>query len=530
MIKQPVLAELQYFVSSVSLLYKGIPLKDPTALVKCSLHLLEDLPSTRDAVFDYFSLVFNGAVKAYLINVEKNSSDGTQDDDAIQEIHEALERLVRNGPPAWSPLISSWCLRLLGEICDKNSRRRPLDIRMSCNLWLGCNAIRCLMGLTALCFSKLDELEVDACITGLLNTFAQHSPYFDWVVARLGGCFPSKVISKMLFCGLKRFTGEYDQVDSEVEVLSYLASTNEDDLKQALKEIVERETNNKLTVPYLLHLSKNSEILAQSLAVVFLDNYNDTYLHLIKVQSKFWPSNYSASNVIHIVTNLLLKVKKKSIEVLLTLPGISEKYSWCQELLEMLFVELETIVLEKRSCPLLDDAVKDSSKDLLWRSCLSDCSLAQQSAVRLILLASLKSSYFLQQSIAQMLMDSSGVPTNPSKPHLNALARMLGGPHGSAELPRIKPAFEIALGRMLLNPTAGRGSRENFNVLQNLVEIVKLERDSFNVHLKKTNCVRVLQELLGKLLTIWDALMCQEKYVLMPQLQEEVRPAPVEVK
>lgn len=177
-----------------------------------------------------------------------------------------------NGPPAWPPLISSWCLCLLGEICDKNSRRRPLDIRTSCNLWLGCNAIRCLLGLAALCFSKLDDQEVDTCIAGLLNTFAQHSPYFDWVVARLGGCFPSKVISKMLLCGLKRFTGEYDQVDSEVEVLSYLAASNESDLKHAIKEMVEKETCNKLTVPYLLHLSKNSEILAQSLAAVFLEN------------------------------------------------------------------------------------------------------------------------------------------------------------------------------------------------------------------------------------------------------------------
>lgn len=135
------------------------------------------------------------------------------------------------------------------------------------------------MGLTALCFSKLDEQEVDACITGLLNTFAQYSPHFDWVVARLGGCFPSKVISKMLYCGLKRFTGEYDQVDSEVEVLSYLAAANEKDLRQSLKEICEKETMNKLVVPYLLHLSKHSDVLAQALAMVFLENCE--YLYLI---------------------------------------------------------------------------------------------------------------------------------------------------------------------------------------------------------------------------------------------------------
>lgn len=70
MIKQPILAELQYFVKSVSLLYKGVPLKDTGALVKSALHLLEDLPSTRDAVFDYFTLVFNNAVKVYMLSAE----------------------------------------------------------------------------------------------------------------------------------------------------------------------------------------------------------------------------------------------------------------------------------------------------------------------------------------------------------------------------------------------------------------------------------------------------------------------------
>lgn len=182
----------------------------------------------------------------------------------------------------------------------------------------------------------------------------------------------------------------------------------------------------------------------------------------------------------------------------------------------MLFVELEAIVLEKRTCPLLDDATKDSSKELLWRSCLSESALLQQSAVRLILLASLKSSYFLHQSIAQMLAASSGTEANASKPHLNALVRLLGGPHGSSELPKIKPGFEIALDKMLLTP--GR-SRENSSVLKNLVEMVKLERDSFNVHLKKMNCVGMLQELLGKLLAIWEMLMNQEKLPLQQSIQ-----------
>jgi len=63
-------------------------------------------------------------------------------------------------------------------------------------MWLGCNAMRCLLGLSALCFGKLNGEEAESCITTLLATFVQNSPNFDWVVARLGGCFPLKIISK----------------------------------------------------------------------------------------------------------------------------------------------------------------------------------------------------------------------------------------------------------------------------------------------------------------------------------------------
>lgn len=71
-----------------------------------------------------------------------------------------------------------------------------VDIASSCTQWLGSNAMRCLLGLAASCFGKLKSVETENCITIMLATFELNSPYFDWVVARLGGCFPLKVISK----------------------------------------------------------------------------------------------------------------------------------------------------------------------------------------------------------------------------------------------------------------------------------------------------------------------------------------------
>jgi integrator complex subunit 5 len=196
MLKQPILVELQYFVTALD--RRNLQKPNTPNLVRCSLVLLEHLPSAREAVFEYFALVFDTSVGDYLAYVEKNKQyAGQQEEDAITDIQNALEALITNGPIAWSPLIAHWSLRLLGQLSSKHSRR-IMDIGTACTFWLASNGIRTLIGLAALCFSKLTVQEMDdrSPVAGLLATYRQHSPHFDWVVARLGGCFPAKVISQ----------------------------------------------------------------------------------------------------------------------------------------------------------------------------------------------------------------------------------------------------------------------------------------------------------------------------------------------
>ncbi|XP_053658966.1 integrator complex subunit 5 [Anopheles marshallii] len=511
MIKQPVLAELQFFVKSVSLLYKGVPLKDTGALVKSALHLLEDLPSTRDAVFDYFTLVFNNAVKVYMLSAEKNLPDPSVDDEAVQEIHEALERLVTVGPSAWCPLISSWCLKLLGEVCKKHSRRRPPpDIRSACNLWLGCSAIRYLLSLSALCFEKLNDSEMDECINELLAIYETHSPFFDWAVARLGGCFPLKVISSMLVMGVSRFNGEFDQPsESEVEVLSYLGLAHENDLRSALTSTVEKDNTSKQAIPYLLLLAKASDTISQALVAVFLNLHDQKRLQLIKVQPKHWPSNISLPYVLHTVAGLLLKIKKHAIQVTLILAKLSTQHSWCQELLEIMFVELETLVLDKQSVPLLEDIIRDGSRETLWSSCTIDVPYVQQVAVRLVLLASFKSNSVFHQSIVYLLSVSDQTVGSGTKSHLNALVRMLSGPHGTSDVPKVRPAFETAFEKILIGPNK---RTDCWNILHNLAELLRLERTAIlGTTLRKVNCIGIVHELLDRVLKIWENFMNHER-------------------
>lgn len=215
-----ILDELKFFIRCVSAQHK-LPADVADQLVKCSLHLLHELPAAREVVFEYFAMSFDCSVGQHMQGAAASnthaantndkganasaaaaaagaaaSDTGNNDDETIVDIQDALAALVAGGPHAWVPLISTWALRLLGTLSHKFARGRPRDIAGSCSLWLASPAMRCLLGLAASCFHQLDSAETEECIGVLLGTYVQHSPHFDWVVARLGGSFPLKVISK----------------------------------------------------------------------------------------------------------------------------------------------------------------------------------------------------------------------------------------------------------------------------------------------------------------------------------------------
>lgn len=63
---KPILQELKFFVNGVSNVHRGLPHDVALQLVKCSLNLLENLPSSREAVLEYYSMVFDASVHNYM--------------------------------------------------------------------------------------------------------------------------------------------------------------------------------------------------------------------------------------------------------------------------------------------------------------------------------------------------------------------------------------------------------------------------------------------------------------------------------
>lgn len=186
MLKQHVLVELKQFIHSVGS-YRGNPKTLTThALLRTSLHLLEDLPAAKEIVFEYFALVAEVGVQSYVNTANVDQQTGTlmqppkmqgnqqqqlpvsQEDPCFEMIQQALENMVCKGPAAWGAVIASWSLDLVGSLSDKYSKR--MSIGAACNYWLNCCTMRGLLTLISICFRKLTNAEAESCVETLLGT------------------------------------------------------------------------------------------------------------------------------------------------------------------------------------------------------------------------------------------------------------------------------------------------------------------------------------------------------------------------
>ncbi|KAL3269330.1 hypothetical protein HHI36_008402 [Cryptolaemus montrouzieri] len=287
--RQDLMSDLHNFLSNAQKLEQC----NIVELTKVALNLLKMLPSTRYAVFEYFSKIFTLASLRYIEGIENEIKTGqipvpSETDEAIvSEIHSVLIGLINDIPEAWAPIISTWSLELLGEISTKFAGRAHISsgvLNETLQLWMGCRATRTLVDINTKCLSSLMFSDTEACINALLDTSVKHSPNFDWVVAHVGSCFPNTVITRVLSCGLKDFckNKSYEQgsdspkLKSVVGILGHLAGSHANDIRTAILEMFKwslvpcqvndpSKQHKKSTVPFILQLSFLSSTLLSSI-------------------------------------------------------------------------------------------------------------------------------------------------------------------------------------------------------------------------------------------------------------------------
>lgn len=120
-----VLNDLRSFLNGLS----GIPSNpkgrtelDSTDVVKTATNLLKNFPAAREAVLYYFCQVIDESIKLHLSQTQSQNDNPAakkrlaDKEDAVALIHEALSSLIKWNPKGWAPIISTWSLRLLGQM------------------------------------------------------------------------------------------------------------------------------------------------------------------------------------------------------------------------------------------------------------------------------------------------------------------------------------------------------------------------------------------------------------------------------
>ncbi|ALC47356.1 omd [Drosophila busckii] len=537
MLQQNILEQLKQFIDTVSSGHSNPQILTKPALIKVALGFLDELPATRDIVFDYFGILAEIGVQLYISPEMKDQKTGmpvsqlkqggnrqqqlrAEEYESFSMVKNSLQNLVWKGPPAWCPLIANWSLELVAKLSDKYTQRR-MTIAASCNYWLECNAMHALLTLINSCFRKLSNTEAESCVETMLNAFHRYPMTFDWIVARLGGCFPYKIIMQIIQCGMRRFVDNFRcHLDSEAGILDYMTSCHEPQLQAAFKEILKdglapKKPLDVAIVPFLLITTNYSDAILQSLVNVFVEQYTDELIDAIVQKAPLWMSNKMFMDMQPSLNNAVLRLQQHGAKLLLMVSKMSDRYIWCQDFLDTSMQELEQYVLNMRNFPLLSDLACEETKYMLWQSCLSTNIIEQQTATRLLLVVSSQHPHIYYQSISQLIRKS--YAQYPSS--IGALMRLLGGQRGMLNLPSITKGIKMTLEEITLQeqvsnrlPVEPGTDTEAYNTFYNLNMLVKMQKKTILPHMKPQLLLQSLNECMAKIIQILDCTI--QKLVL----------------
>ncbi|QQP49405.1 Oocyte maintenance defects, partial [Caligus rogercresseyi] len=274
-------------------------------------YLLENLPSSRGAVLEYYGGLLLGE----------------EDPGPIKDRSGSL----------------SMGLSLLGEF---SSRFRPPpaikqgDMDEVMRFMMDIQGVRMLMELLSLCFRKIAADKEDFYPASvLLSTRTRHSPHFDWVVAYLGASFPEAITAKVLYAGLQVFHTRMTQ--EERLCRGHSRPSHRDARGASCQGLL---TNVKMTakggnsieiatLPYILQLASISPCISKALTSLSttLLRTPEVIEKIVKLVPK-WNKSYfhSSGSLLDLIVHLII------FRMILEILEISSATNGCKILCETL--------------------------------------------------------------------------------------------------------------------------------------------------------------------------------------------------
>ncbi|XP_064071153.1 integrator complex subunit 5 [Vanessa tameamea] len=336
-------------------------------LTKIGISLLRNFPAARDAVLEYFAMVFHDAV-----NVSINQTDYESDSSA----NGSLESVSMIGPElcsmgeSWAPFIAPWCITLIMDIATEKSNLPNATLQNT-------EPVRVLLDITTQNLTLLNAEERAKCIDMMLDCRA-----CSWAVGWVGRAEPALVAPRALALGADAARAVLAHLANHPPALYHVRAALVDLFQEAIKEDSKADKKRDV-IPYLLNLASKSDIvlkaLTQDIALTLTDEVMDRLCVVCATHrhSGAWEGVGPAS--------LVALLLRSDVHCFLLLLKHAQRNVFCRQLLEYLLqkVEYESLFPDS-NLPLVMSAAEEIN--IVREKLLTGNQLEQYSIARILIL------------------------------------------------------------------------------------------------------------------------------------------------
>jgi hypothetical protein len=329
----PIQNELQRNLITFLYLSKQQPFD---VVCKSAIYLLQNLPSSRHSILEYFNTLFELAT---VLPVNKNTSN--QDDvnnlyEVIDEIQQVLINLVKS--EAWSFELFDWSIELIAtsskkyeHLVIKVPQQQQLSIIDSLHSWTQCKPIRNLLEIAQICINESkNKTEI---FERLLNFQYKNGTNTDWLICHLGSLCANEAILCLLVLGFREFLNQQQQLvkssasiikfNSIINILNYFTNLYSQYVCILLTQIFQNflkgdyeyfkqyfscnsDQVKQLTISYLIQLASLSPNIFYIMSYNIKETLNPVVIENIYLQTKQM-LNFDARNSLFMNLKLLLR-------------------------------------------------------------------------------------------------------------------------------------------------------------------------------------------------------------------------------
>lgn len=291
-------------------------------LTKTGINLLKNFPAARDAVLEYFAMVFHDAVNVSISQSDYEADIGNGSLESVSMIGPELCNLGQS----WAPFIAPWCISLIMDIATKKSNVPNSTLQNA-------DPIRILLDITTQNLTLLNSEERAKCIDMMLGSWA-----CSWAVGWVGRAEPALVAPRALALGADAARAVLAHLANHPPATHHVRVALLDLFHEAIKEDGKIEKKRDV-IPYLLTLASKSDIVLKALTQDIEQTLTDEVMDRLCTLCLSQRGTVAWADVTpNALVALLLRA---DVQCLLLLLRHALTNVFCRQLLEYLLQKLE---------------------------------------------------------------------------------------------------------------------------------------------------------------------------------------------